>query len=177
METADRTDMLKAFDETQAGVKGLIDSGVQKVPRIFVRSPAELAEETVHEKIQLDPPVIDLSGILNPEKRKQIVEQMSIAAETWGVFQAVNHGIPINVLDGMIKGVSEFNEQGVEEKRKYYSRDQTRSVKFSSNYDLFADTTPRWRDTLSVSFADPDQNIREQLPLCCRYILSLLSLF
>ncbi|KAK2997412.1 hypothetical protein RJ639_025860, partial [Escallonia herrerae] len=33
----DRTKELEAFDETKAGVKGLIDNGLVKIPKIFVR--------------------------------------------------------------------------------------------------------------------------------------------
>ncbi|KAK3000510.1 hypothetical protein RJ639_021672 [Escallonia herrerae] len=32
----DRTKELEAFDETKAGVKGLIDNGLVKIPKIFV---------------------------------------------------------------------------------------------------------------------------------------------
>ncbi|KAG5515606.1 hypothetical protein RHGRI_036597 [Rhododendron griersonianum] len=40
-----REEELKAFDDSKAGVKGLIDAGVAKVPKIFIRPPDELAEE------------------------------------------------------------------------------------------------------------------------------------
>ncbi|KAM7462959.1 hypothetical protein LguiA_031080 [Lonicera macranthoides] len=35
----DRTSELKAFDETKAGVKGLVDAGITQVPRIFHQPP------------------------------------------------------------------------------------------------------------------------------------------
>ncbi|KAK6161328.1 hypothetical protein DH2020_004709 [Rehmannia glutinosa] len=115
-----RMKMLKGFDETEAGVKGLIDSGLIKVPKIFVRPSEELAEDelTYKNTTQIQVPVIDLSDIqINAGRRKRIVEQVRIASETWGFFQVVNHGIPLTVLDGMIDGVRKFNEQDVEEKR------------------------------------------------------------
>ncbi|KAK4405862.1 Deacetoxyvindoline 4-hydroxylase [Sesamum angolense] len=122
----DRMEMLRAFDETKAGVKGLTDSGLLKIPRIFVRPSEELAQELTCKKTQVQVPVIDLSGIQDADRRKRIVEEVRIASETWGFFQVLNHGIPLTVIDGMIDGVWKFNEQDVEEKKKYYSRDRMR---------------------------------------------------
>ncbi|KAL0376770.1 UNVERIFIED_CONTAM: 1-aminocyclopropane-1-carboxylate oxidase1 [Sesamum calycinum] len=161
-----RMEMLKAFDQTEAGVKGLIDSGLTKIPKIFVRPSEDLAQELTYKNIQVQVPVIDLSGILDADGRKQIVEQVRIASETWGFFQVVNHGIPPTVLDGMIDGIRKFNEMDVEKKRRYYSRDYTRRVRFISNFDLFASKTANWRDTMNISF--PEQIDSEKLPASCR---------
>ncbi|KAL0349009.1 UNVERIFIED_CONTAM: Deacetoxyvindoline 4-hydroxylase [Sesamum angustifolium] len=164
----DRTEMLRAFDETKAGVKGLTDSGLLKIPRIFVRPSEELAQEVTCKKAQVQVPVIDLSGIQDSDRRKRVLEDVRIASETWGFFQVVNHGIPLTVLDGMIDGVRKFNEQDVEEKKKYYSRDRTRGARFYSSHDLYISRTASWRDTLTISFSDPDQIDHKELPACCR---------
>ncbi|KAK6161106.1 hypothetical protein DH2020_004487 [Rehmannia glutinosa] len=166
----DRMEMLKAFDQTKAGVKGLLDSGLVKIPKIFVRPSEELAEESgyKHTTQLIQVPVIDLSDIQNADKRKQIVEQVRIASETWGIFQVLNHGISSTVLDGMIDGVRKFNEQDVEEKKKYYSRDLKGRVGFNSNFDLFSSKTANWRDTLGISFSD--QINTQELPDSCRPI-------
>ncbi|KAL3644271.1 hypothetical protein CASFOL_012203 [Castilleja foliolosa] len=164
----DRISMLRAFDETNAGVKGLINSGLQKVPKIFLRPSDELAQELANNKgphIQI--PLIDLSDIQEPEERKRIVEEVKVASKTWGFFQVVNHGIPTNVLEGMIDGISRFHEEDVEEKKKYYSRDPKSRVKYNSSYDLFTARTASWRDTLSVSFSVTDPVDHHQIPACC----------
>ncbi|KAG8370392.1 hypothetical protein BUALT_Bualt14G0112200 [Buddleja alternifolia] len=163
----ERIEKLKAFDETKAGVKGLTDSGLMKIPDIFVRPSEEIAaEEFTHNRTQIQVPVIDLTDVQKPDRRKQIVEEVRIASETWGFFQVVNHGIPQTVLDGMIEGVRQFHEQDVEEKMKYYSRDIKKMVRFSCNYDLFESKTANWRDTLSISIAD--QIDPQELPASCR---------
>ncbi|KAK6138738.1 hypothetical protein DH2020_027514 [Rehmannia glutinosa] len=166
-----RIEMLKAFDETKAGVKGIIDSGLLKVPKIFVRPSEELTQELTYKNTtQIQVPVIDLSDIqINADRRKRIVEQVRIASETWGFFQVVNHGISSTVLDAMIDGVRKFNEQDVEEKKKYYSRDIKRRVRFNSNYDLFSSKSVNWRDTLAISFSDQINSEEEkELPDSCR---------
>uniref|UniRef100_A0A2N9IHW1 Uncharacterized protein n=1 Tax=Fagus sylvatica TaxID=28930 RepID=A0A2N9IHW1_FAGSY len=43
---------LKAFDDSKAGVKGLVDASIAKLPRIFVRPPEEvLAGDPIPTKI------------------------------------------------------------------------------------------------------------------------------
>lgn len=166
----ERIEMLKAFDDTKGGVKGLNDAGLFKLPEIFVRPPEEVAAELKREKAQVEVPVIDLSSVDDGGRRKQIVEQVRSAAETWGFFQVVNHGIPLSVLDGMIDGVRAFIDQDVDEKKKYYSRDVTRSVGYNSNYDLFESKTASWRDTLSISVNSGSHLLHPMdLPAVCRY--------
>ncbi|KAL2458017.1 1-aminocyclopropane-1-carboxylate oxidase1 [Abeliophyllum distichum] len=164
----DRMQELVAFDKTEAGVKGLVDAGLQKIPKIFVRPAEELAEDLNHKRAQIEVPVVDLGGLEKADRRKQIAEEVRTASETWGFFQVVNHGIPLNVLDEMLDGIQKFNEQDVEEKKKYYTRDNTRRVRFLSNHDLFRSRTANWRDTLTISFADPDQSDSKELPDSCR---------
>ncbi|KAL7105451.1 hypothetical protein ACP275_07G045200 [Erythranthe tilingii] len=101
--------------------------------------------------------------------RKKIVEEARIASETWGFFQVVNHGIPQTVLDGMIEAVRGFNDQDVAEKKKYYSRDNTRRVRFNSSYDLFTSRTASWKDSLTLSFSGLDPIDEDELPPSCRY--------
>ncbi|KAI3892384.1 hypothetical protein MKX03_012602, partial [Papaver bracteatum] len=50
----DRVAELKAFDETKAGVKGIVDAGVVRVPRIFVRLPDEVASTSDIGGLSLD---------------------------------------------------------------------------------------------------------------------------
>ncbi|CAA3008664.1 1-aminocyclopropane-1-carboxylate oxidase homolog 1 [Olea europaea subsp. europaea] len=164
----DRLQELKTFDETKAGVKGLVDSGLQKIPQIFVRPAEELAKDLNYKRAQIEVPVIDLGDLEKTHRHKQIVEEVRIASETCGFFQVVNHGISLNVLDEMLDAIQKFNEQDVEEKKKYYTRDNTRRVRFNSNFDLFTSRTASWRDSLAISFSDPDQINSDDLPDLCR---------
>ncbi|KAF8394296.1 hypothetical protein HHK36_020502 [Tetracentron sinense] len=166
----DRTEELKAFDETKAGVKGLVDAGVAKLPRIFIRPPDELAQEKLNSHIQthFEVPVIDLAGIDRDDRRKEIVDEIGRASERWGFFQVVNHGVPATVLEDMIEGTLKFNEQDDEMKKELYSRDHMRRVKFISNFDLYKTTTANWRDTLTIAMLSPDLLGSQELPAVCR---------
>lgn len=112
----DRAKELKGFDDTKAGVKGLMDAGVVNIPRIRIRPPEELAQELITHYSNLQVPVVDLGGIRH-NKLEDIVDLVQVASETWGFFQVVNHGVPLNLLEETIDGVRKFNEQDLEVKK------------------------------------------------------------
>ncbi|PIA36463.1 hypothetical protein AQUCO_03400387v1 [Aquilegia coerulea] len=146
-----RTEELKAFDDTKTGVKGLVDSGLQKVPKIFIRPPNKVVQNSDSNLTHFAIPVIDLGGIHEDKRvREEIVHGIKSASENWGFFRVVNHGVPLSVLDEMIKGVIRFNEQDDEVKKEYYSRDETRNVRFNSNFDLYTSKAANWRDSLAI---------------------------
>ncbi|XP_076890661.1 1-aminocyclopropane-1-carboxylate oxidase homolog 1-like [Bidens hawaiensis] len=161
---------LKAFDETKTGVKGLVDSGITEVPRIF-RLPSP--ENLNSQQTQLTLPTIDLQGINeDPIRRREVIEEVKGASESWGFFQIVNHGININILEEMLKGVRDFNEQDTEVKKQWYTRDfsgKTRMV-YHSNHDLYAAPVTNWRDTFYITMA-PNPPQPHDLPPHCRDIL------
>ena len=51
----DRAKEVKEFDETKAGVKGLVDSGVTKVPRFLIHPPESLP---MHESGSIGVPIL-----------------------------------------------------------------------------------------------------------------------
>ena len=114
----DREKELKAFDDTKAGVKGLVDTGIVKIPQMFVIPIDELSSETSYSgSTHLHIPVIDLKDIHEGgAQREQVVEEIKRVSETLGLFQIVNHGISEDVMDDMIKGIHRFHEQPTEVK-------------------------------------------------------------
>ncbi|XP_061993269.1 deacetoxyvindoline 4-hydroxylase-like [Rosa rugosa] len=88
--------------------------------------------------------------------RAEVIEKIRHACEKWGFFQVVNHGIPVNVLDGVIRGMREFNEQDSELK-----------IERASSAD--------WRDTLACSLV-PNPPKPEELPSVCRDTVKDLGL-
>lgn len=168
----DRASELKAFDDTNAGVKGLVDAGVEEIPRIFVL-PEESQNSTENSnKVHFSIPVIDLgSAEMDSGSHREVVEKIRHASETWGFFQVVNHGIPVTVLDEMLCGVRRFNEQDVEVKKQFYTRESTRKFVFNSNFDLYSSPAANWRDTF-FCFMAPNPPDPEDLPESCRFVIN-----
>ncbi|CAN6214936.1 unnamed protein product [Urochloa humidicola] len=160
----DRRRELQAFDDTKAGVKGLLDAGATSIPAIFHHPPDSLPQDQDTSATPVATaaavPVIDLLGA----PREEVVALVRAAAETAGFFQVVNHGVPGDAMAAMIAAVRRFNEQPAEAKRPYYTRDTAASkARFYSNLDLFASTAACWRDTLFCDMA-PEPPLPEELP-------------
>ncbi|KAJ0093991.1 hypothetical protein Patl1_25172 [Pistacia atlantica] len=168
----DRASELKAFDDTKAGVKGLVDAGIDKIPRIFYHPHDNFnGNSKVSGEDQFSFPIIDLEGLdKDPVIRKRIVERVRNASEEWGFFQVINHGIPGSALKEMMDGIRKFHEQDTEVKKEYYTRDMTKRVVYNSNFDLYSGPSTNWRDTISCIMA-PHPSNPEELPAACRDIM------
>ncbi|KAL2319798.1 hypothetical protein Fmac_028767 [Flemingia macrophylla] len=166
----DRASEVKAFDETKDGVKGLVDAGITRIPRIF--NHPHLDEDSDNSgSTRFGVPTIDLAGVdEDAARRKVVVEKIREASETWGFFQVVNHGIPVSVLEEMKSGVHGFYEQDSEVKRGLYTRDPLRPLVYNSNFDLYSSPVANWRDTF-YCFMAPHPPKPEDLPSVCRVIL------
>ncbi|KAK7314978.1 hypothetical protein VNO77_33510 [Canavalia gladiata] len=157
---------LRAFDESKAGVKGLVDAGITKLPPIFIRPPEDLAAdssisgESNHTRFTI--PVVDLA-----DERDDVVSGVRRAAETVGFFQVVNHGV--KVLEEMVTAAREFHGLPQKLKAEYYTREKKKKVKYESNFDLYRTKYANWRDTLFCVMG-PESLDPQQLPLVGRDI-------
>ncbi|XP_008224381.1 PREDICTED: 1-aminocyclopropane-1-carboxylate oxidase homolog 1-like [Prunus mume] len=170
----DRKRELRAFDDTKEGVKGLVDAGITVVPIIFHQPPDQYSTNNNFdsEATQFSVPVIDLEGLEfdRPTKRKEIVTKVGEASETWGFFQIVNHGIPIDVLGEIKDGVRGFYEQDTQVKKQFYTRDHFKPVVYNSNFDLHRAPATNWRDSFMCYMA-PNPTEPEDMPEVFRDIL------
>ena len=172
----DRQSEVKAFDDSKAGVKGLIDEGVSKIPRMFILQQHDHDENSGSNDSQFCIPTIDLNGIeKEPILCAKIVDTVRNACENWGFFQVINHGIPASVLDEMINGIRRFHEQDTEVKKEFYTRVLNKKVIYNSNFDLYTAPAANWRDTFSCVLA-PSPPEPEELPAICRYVVIVILL-
>nr|XP_015887943.2 1-aminocyclopropane-1-carboxylate oxidase homolog 2-like [Ziziphus jujuba var. spinosa] len=94
-----RASEVKAFDESKAGVKGLVDDGITEIPRIFHHTSDEYfnGSSVSKDETQLSIPIVDLGRLFEDDpvgRKENVVEEVREASETRGFFQLVNHGIP-----------------------------------------------------------------------------------
>lgn len=145
---------VKAIDATKAGVKGLVDSGVTRIPRCFVHPPENvLKSSSKSSNISHQVPIIDFEGFESC-RRSEVVNEIRKASEEWGFFQIINHGTPVVVMDEMLAGVKRFHEQPQEAKAELYSRDPKQRVKFFYGGVVLTKETAVWRDTVAINFQD-----------------------
>ncbi|KAK7380262.1 hypothetical protein VNO78_32769 [Psophocarpus tetragonolobus] len=165
-----------SFDDSKTGVKGLVDSGVTKIPRMFYSGKLDLTETSLSaSKISI--PVIDLQDMnTTSSMHAQVVDQIGSACRKWGFFQVINHGICVEVSDEMIRGIRRFHEQDAEVRKQFYSRDSNKRVRYFSNGGLLRDLDQpvNWRDTIAF-VANPDPPTPEEIPAVCRDIVAEYS--
>lgn len=65
-----------------------------------------------------DPPLIDLSGLDGPERRK-IGNEIDEACKKWGFFQIINHGFDSSLMSKAKMLAKEFFKQPEEQKLKF----------------------------------------------------------
>ncbi|KAL9227582.1 hypothetical protein vseg_003256 [Gypsophila vaccaria] len=166
----DREVELSELMSTKAGVKGLVDSGISSVPRIFkVQAEQKHSEEFNCNNKQFQVPIINLEGFQG-ERRQEIIDDILHASKTWGIFQVVCHGVPSDVMKNMLRSVSEFHEQPRELKEEFYSHDSTRKVWYYMTVHPVRKAA-LWKDTIACQFEDVTVDY-QALPLICRKPMS-----
>ncbi|KAG6759506.1 1-aminocyclopropane-1-carboxylate oxidase [Populus alba x Populus x berolinensis] len=169
----DRSKEVKQFDDSKIGVKGLIDSGITSIPRIFIHPPETLSDLKSKRSTRLPDsesnliPTIDISGLEDSNRRSAVVDKVGRACREFGFFQVVNHGVPLEVLDRTIGAIKGFHELSTEEKMRWYRREMGSGVSFLSNVDLFHSKAASWRDTLQMTLG-PNLPELEEIPEICR---------
>ncbi|KAL2457931.1 1-aminocyclopropane-1-carboxylate oxidase-like protein 1 [Forsythia ovata] len=109
MSDYDRKSEIQEFDDTKTGVKGLLEKGVSKIPRIFFHDQYIIEKKSVSGIPEYTIPVIDFEGLnKDAAKRKEIVDKVKDACESWGFFQIINHGIQVSIMEKVIEGIREF---------------------------------------------------------------------
>ncbi|KAJ0987243.1 hypothetical protein J5N97_005599 [Dioscorea zingiberensis] len=154
----DRAEAVKEFDETKAGVKGLVDSGITALPPIFHHPNPHLSPAASHLSI----PTVDLSL-----PRSIVVDHIRSASKEWGFFQIVNHGIPLSAIENTISAIRSFHELPADVRSQHYTRGFVGGVSYSSNVDLFKAGAASWRDTVQIAMAPVRPEV-DRIPEVCR---------
>jgi len=111
-------------------VQTLAESGIQTVPSEYVRQVEKaLVQEADDPRLLV--PVIDLqrfsllpSDHLRKDQYDIISTQISSAAENWGFFQIINHGIPDSLIARVQAAGKAFFQLPIEEKEAYANEAQ-----------------------------------------------------
>jgi feruloyl-CoA ortho-hydroxylase len=147
------------------GVKGLSETGIKVLPDQYIQ-PFEERLINFHVKEDSDEsiPVIDISNL----DEKSVSKAVCDAAEEWGFFQVINHGVSMEVLENMKTATHRFFGLPVEEKRKF-SREKSLStnVRFGTSFSPHAEKALEWKDYLSLFFVS-EAEASQLWPDSCR---------
>ncbi|WOG97928.1 hypothetical protein DCAR_0417269 [Daucus carota subsp. sativus] len=148
------------------GVKGLVDSGVSKVPERYIQSPSErILKPDRYQASQHLP--IDLSKLDGPEHDK-VVHDIAVAAETLGFFQVVNHGVPLELLQALKDAAHKFFEQPAEKKAVYLKGvSPSPYVKYGTSFVPEKEKALEWKDYVSMVYTN-DEDAHRFWPHDCR---------
>ncbi|RWV97218.1 hypothetical protein GW17_00040015 [Ensete ventricosum] len=91
-------------------------------------------------------PVVDLSS---PDK-SHVSAQIGDACRSYGFFQVLNHGVPVELMVKMMVIALEFFRLPREEKVKHYSDDPAKKMRLSTSFNIRKETVHNWRDYLRL---------------------------
>ena len=145
------------------GVKGVSELKLKTLPELFIQ-PVErrldVSKVLPNELI----PVIDLSNYEDPEVMKSIC----YAAEKWGFFEIVNHGLPLDIIDAIKDATHKFFGLSTKEKKKYLSQNTpSKNVRFLTSLNPDVDKAYEWKDHLSCFYVS-DEEALQYWPTICK---------
>ncbi|KAL5858064.1 hypothetical protein ACOSQ3_005522 [Xanthoceras sorbifolium] len=111
----------------------------------FIQAPEYRPKPKVIETNEI--PVIDISNDL-----KQVVLEIGEACKTWGFFQVINHGVPLELLRRIKKIAKEFFDLPMEEK-KLVKRDEVNPMGYHDSEHT--KNVRDWKEVFDLLAKDP----------------------
>lgn len=116
---------LKILMKQQKVLKGLTDSGVAKIPKIFF-CPLEETQNSDNKSWRVD----------WEWPKNWDCQWNSFCFGKLGFFQLVGHGVPVKVMEKLLESINQFHEQPPQMKMEFYSRDPVWKVRYYSTGDF-----------------------------------------
>ncbi|GLJ27753.1 hypothetical protein SUGI_0544690 [Cryptomeria japonica] len=142
-------------------VQELASQNLHSLPQRYIRSEKE--RPNAFPLHQLDIPIIDMGMFLRDSDlcRQKELEKLGIACQQWGFFQALNHGIPLSLMERMRGIVRDFIQLPLEEKLKYEVHElEGYGQTFVTSDDQILD----WGDTMYLTTLPPENRKMDLWP-------------
>nr|GMC63841.1 flavonol synthase/flavanone 3-hydroxylase-like [Ipomoea batatas] len=111
-------------------VQSLSERGLTAIPTRYIKPPADRPSLTAGKLDGgVNIPLIDFEPLLAPgapaAAKAEVLAQVSEACRSWGFFQAVNHGVPPELMDEAREIWRQFFHQPMEVKQPYANSPKT----------------------------------------------------
>lgn len=149
------------------GVKGLVDSGLSQVPKLYIQPLNERINKV--DSKPCDMPPIDLSKLNGPEHEK-VVDEIVRAAETLGFFQVVNHCVPLELLESLKDSAHTFFNLPPKEKVVYRkSVSPSLKMRYETSFAPETENVLEWKDYINMVYSNDDDAL-QYWPSQCKYV-------
>ncbi|MED6159380.1 Scopoletin 8-hydroxylase [Stylosanthes scabra] len=149
------------------GVKGLMDSGLSKVPQRYIQPEEERIKIVGTRKHNVSP--IDLSKLKGPNHKK-VVDEIVRSVETLGFFQVVNHGVPLELLESLKDSAHKFFSLSAEEKCLFSPGvSPSTKVKYGTSFVPDKEKALEWKDYISMGYTN-DEDALQYWPNQCKEV-------
>ncbi|KAJ7958959.1 putative 2-oxoglutarate and Fe(II)-dependent oxygenase superfamily protein [Quillaja saponaria] len=132
-------------------VKGLVESNnFTSLPPIYVfpKKPEDSMLSTAETV-----PIIDFSLLTSandPDQRCKAIQDLGNACRDWGFFVLINHGVPEELRDEILRASCSFFELAEEEKREFAGNQVLDPIRCGSSFNVKVDKSFYWRDYLKL---------------------------
>ncbi|EFJ25005.1 2-oxoglutarate-iron(II)-dependent oxygenase [Selaginella moellendorffii] len=157
-------------DVLPKGVKALMDNGLVTIPGRYIKPPSHRAvKHLIVPGVEI--PVIDMAALESDQEK--FVQTLCKASSEWGIFQVINHGIPVATMQGMVYGVLELFDLPIEEKMKYYTEEVFVPVRYCTSMTPSQETHMEWHDHFQHYFSNTEkEHPWPEKPACYRRLAS-----
>ncbi|PIA25343.1 hypothetical protein AQUCO_11800022v1 [Aquilegia coerulea] len=159
------------------GVKGLVDSGLSKVPYQYIQPVDQRISKSNIDANVVQLPLIDLSGLDGPEHEQAAVEESLVkAAETFGFFHVVNHGLPIQLLEELKDAAHQFFNQPPDKKSVYLKGvSPSPFVDYGTSFLPDSKKSFEWKDYFLMIYISDDDALKYWPDLCREVVLNYIK--
>ncbi|KAK3011296.1 hypothetical protein RJ639_011471 [Escallonia herrerae] len=109
---------------TYGVVQELAQEPISNIPQQYVQENQEPAMPTDGDGASSLPtmPVVDLNRLIERETKDSELERLHTVCKEWGMFQLVNHGVSISLVEKLKSEIKNFYESPLEERTRYKIR-------------------------------------------------------
>ncbi|KAL5834073.1 hypothetical protein ACOSQ3_017747 [Xanthoceras sorbifolium] len=185
----DSTDVTDLVLKQGHGVKALSEMGLKSIPQQYIQPLEErlliskiiMPQQHQQQQQSMIIPIIDMSQLVDghdddDDQVLMVANSICDAAEKWGFFQVVNHGVPLQVLKNVKKATHGFFGMPPEEKRKYSKENSpSNNVRLTTSFIPQVEKALEWKDYLSLFYVSDDEAEALWPPICKDQVLEYMK--